>query len=93
MPTREDCQAGEHTSDNQGLCHFCGTMVNPDWYAHYMGEDCDQEQRQQDANGEVRVLRVGVPGKRNRARKSKDVLQRPVQGRVAGKSSGKKGVK
>lgn len=28
----------EERVDNQGLCHTCGTLVNPDWWALYAGE-------------------------------------------------------
>ena len=37
MPTRKDCEAGEHTSDTQGLCWHCGVVVNQDWYDAAMG--------------------------------------------------------
>lgn len=35
--TKEDCEKGNHTSDNQGLCWWCGTMVNPEWWDAYIG--------------------------------------------------------
>jgi hypothetical protein len=37
MGTRQDCLDGQHTSDNQGLCWWCGTMVNQDWNDEYYG--------------------------------------------------------
>lgn len=37
MPTREECEQGQHTVDNQGLCHWCGLLMEPDWYAEYLG--------------------------------------------------------
>jgi len=36
--TRTACERGAHTSDNQGLCHWCGALVNPDWWEAYAGE-------------------------------------------------------
>lgn len=36
MPTREECNQGIHTVDNQGLCHWCGTLLEPEWYDHYL---------------------------------------------------------
>ena len=27
-----------HYCDNQGLCHYCGMLMEPDWYEHYAGE-------------------------------------------------------
>lgn len=27
----------QHYCDNQGLCHYCGIVMEPDWYAHYLG--------------------------------------------------------
>lgn len=41
MGTKQDCQLGEHTADNQGLCWWCGTVVEPEWYAAYTGERHD----------------------------------------------------
>lgn len=25
-----------HYVDNQGLCHYCGLLMEPDWYEHYL---------------------------------------------------------
>lgn len=36
--TREACQEGRHTADNQGLCWWCGTIVEIDWWEHYIGK-------------------------------------------------------
>jgi hypothetical protein len=37
MPTREQCQnEGIHTLDNQGLCHWCGELLEPDFWDHYV---------------------------------------------------------
>jgi hypothetical protein len=38
MGTREDCKNGDCTSDNQGFCWWCGSLVNPDWYEAYCGD-------------------------------------------------------
>ena len=44
MGTQADCLRGEHTADNQGLCWWCGLLVEPDWWAHYIGEtNCDTQ--------------------------------------------------
>lgn len=37
MATREDCERGYHTADNQGLCWWCGTLVEPEWWEAYAG--------------------------------------------------------
>lgn len=38
MPTKEDCQQrGEHTTDNQGLCWWCGKIVDQYLYDQYFG--------------------------------------------------------
>jgi hypothetical protein len=26
-----------HYCDNQGLCHYCGMVMEPDWWAAYTG--------------------------------------------------------
>ncbi len=31
-----DTVCTEHYADNQGLCHRCGVMVEPDWYDAYV---------------------------------------------------------
>ena len=28
MPTKQECKQGTHTMDNQGMCHWCGTLVD-----------------------------------------------------------------
>jgi hypothetical protein len=38
MGTKADCKSGNHTADNQGLCWWCGLIVEPDWWAAYIGE-------------------------------------------------------
>lgn len=38
MGTKEDCKNGHHTTDNQGLCHWCGKLLNPDWWEAYAGK-------------------------------------------------------
>jgi len=43
--TREDCKNGIHTSDNQGLCWWCGTIVNQEWWDAYACEDLKVEER------------------------------------------------
>lgn len=25
-----------HYCDNQGICHYCGIVMEPEWYAHYI---------------------------------------------------------
>lgn len=30
-----------HYLDNQGLCHYCGIVMDPAWWAHYTGEEMD----------------------------------------------------
>lgn len=37
MTTAKDCKRGRHTTDNQGLCHFCGIITNYDYYEAYFG--------------------------------------------------------
>lgn len=37
MATREDCERGYHTTDNQGLCWWCGALVEPEWWEAYAG--------------------------------------------------------
>lgn len=37
MPTREDCKQGIHTLDNQGLCHWCGELLDQHLWAAYFG--------------------------------------------------------
>lgn len=37
MATLQDCRRCHHTTDNQGLCHFCGRVVNEDYYEAYFG--------------------------------------------------------
>ena len=37
MPTKQDCKNGEHTSDNQGLCWWCGCVVNQDGWDDFVG--------------------------------------------------------
>jgi hypothetical protein len=36
MGTKADCESGEHTVDNQGLCYWCGKVLNQDWNDFYM---------------------------------------------------------
>ncbi len=38
MGTREDCKNDHHTVDNQGLCYWCGKLLEPDWWEAYAGE-------------------------------------------------------
>jgi len=42
MGTKQDCRRGEHTSDDQGLCWWCGCVVNQEWWDAYCGADDDQ---------------------------------------------------
>ncbi len=35
--TRKTAESHTHHCDNQGLCHHCGIIMEPDWYAHYLG--------------------------------------------------------
>lgn len=37
MGTRQDCKRGEHTCDNQGLCWWCGKVMNQEWFDEYNG--------------------------------------------------------
>lgn len=37
MPTKADCENGTHTLDNQGLCHWCGELLDPHLWEAYIG--------------------------------------------------------
>lgn len=37
MPTKAECQQGIHTLDNQGLCHWCGKLLDPHLWEEYIG--------------------------------------------------------
>lgn len=50
MGTREDCQQGHHTADNQGLCWWCGVIVEQDWWDLYTGKKTDEQGGNQTAN-------------------------------------------
>lgn len=38
MPTKAECKNGVHTLDNQGLCHWCGKLLDPYLWGIYTGE-------------------------------------------------------
>jgi hypothetical protein len=64
MGTRADCKAGEHTSDNQGLCWFCGTVVNPEWWRSYRGKEnmhLKQPKRSKTFGQHCVAMMAGVP--------------------------------
>lgn len=42
MGTREDCENGHCTSDNQGFCWWCGNLINPDWYEAYITPEAEE---------------------------------------------------
>jgi hypothetical protein len=45
MPTLQDCQERNiHTVDNQGGCHFCGKILDPDYYDQYFGNGAAKAQ-------------------------------------------------
>jgi len=33
---RADTTCKSHYVDNQGLCHYCGLIMEPGWYEHYL---------------------------------------------------------
>ena len=37
MPTKQECKQGIHSVDNQGLCWWCGTVVDVYLYEEYFG--------------------------------------------------------
>ena len=34
----EPARCPPHYCDNQGLCHYCGILMEPEWYRAYAGE-------------------------------------------------------
>ena len=30
------CEGENHCVDNQGLCHWCGVLLNPEWWSFYV---------------------------------------------------------
>lgn len=52
MGTREDCQQGHHTCDNQGLCWWCGKLLEPTWWEAYAGYPHPDTEGQSDDNSD-----------------------------------------
>lgn len=47
-----------HTPDNDGQCHFCGLLLEPDWYANAYGEKAlDRKQTAEEAEAKRRRAR------------------------------------
>lgn len=64
MGTLLDCRNGAHTLDNQGLCHFCGVVVNPDWWRYYTEEKTmhlKQPKRSKTCGQHCVAMLAGVP--------------------------------
>ena len=43
MGTKQDCENGSCTVDNQGLCWWCGRLLEPEWWEAYAGEPHEDE--------------------------------------------------
>lgn len=72
MGTREDCKRGEHTSDNQGLCWWCGVVVHQDWLDAYYGQTAEKPHEESRSAKPKRIVRKvkNTVGTGNKSRRS-----------------------
>ena len=63
-----NCKDGNHCVDNQGLCHWCGILLNPEWWSFYVDGPAVQQSNNELENERVDSHKEDRTGSRDRKR-------------------------